>query len=700
MNNVVVTMALACLMLVSGTAQAENVLTNPGFETGDTTGWTTWGCTLSVSTEQARKGNCSVLVTSRSQNWQGPVQNIINKLNIGQSYFVSAWVKLKDQPSDDGQLTIAQKDGSGTKYFTVDTQEIYNNKWVLLSGEFTLNVTGTLTSLNFYIQTQNSTVDFYVDDVSINKKDIYSEPLEWTAAPLLLSTDDNLETGKKNIVVESDDFKLVFSLFYNGGPHRLFDKSYDATDNLNTGPWYCQGGIFDYDAYLGDKREFSTTQGKNNSISRTSLEILEKTGCRVRIRQKCHPRLNAGNGPKGDPFVELDMVHCTTEWTIYPTGRVNIKFDAVVPPEFNGISSSGPGGEGKGITTDGTRKVIGINGTSFRDPWVTKCDTLESTSGGWGPIEIAEKPDDHTLILESPAPAGENLDFTIRRENLTKETISIHSDGDTGRDYRAPKWEGGRNRGPISQTYVMAHWTKPPRKFGSSLSFFEPYEATFLTVDLGTWRDISFTQVGIAGKMPFKPHHRHLMAQLGTEKGQALPRIKSMADAEPSARDYRHPYSEARIGSLLSGEEYINGYNIRTGAYSINAEDNIAAIAFDASRGEDYALAYYMPAVLINDFDVDHDYIKIEISRDNGKSFSMLGSGLYNITTLPEESELGTNKRLFQYLGTIPATATDSSGYVFRFSTLGECFEAGTADCVKFSDLKFWGKQWFKFPGK
>ncbi len=700
----VVSIFLACLILVIGAARAENIITNPGFETGDTTGWTDWGCDLKATKQQAYKGNYSVLVNERTQHWQGPVQSLLGKINIGQNYFVSAWIMLKEQETNDVHLVIAQKDDMGTRYFSIATKTAQRDMWILLAGEFTLNVTGKLNSLNLYIQTPDSTADFYVDEVCVDKVDIYSKPLIWTAAPSLLSIEDHLETSKKNLIVESDDFKMVFSLFYAGGPHRLFDKSYDASDNLFTGPWYCQGSAFDYDVYLGDRREFSTTQGKNASVGRASLEILEKTGCRVRIRQKCHPRLNAGSGPKGNPFVELDMVHCTTEWTIYPTGRINIKFYAAAPPEFNGITSSGPGGAGKGITTDGTTKVIGTNGTSFRDPWVTKGDTLESPSGGWKPIEIAEKPDDTTLILESPAPAGKNIDFIIRRENITNETFSIHSDGDTGQPPLKPRWEGGRNNGPIEQTYVIAHWSKPPRKFGSSLSFFEPYNAKFLTIDLTTWRDISFTQIGIPGKRPFKPHHRHLMAQLGTENGWALPRIKSMMDATPAARDYRNPYSEARIGSLLSGEEYINGYRLKTGAYCIKAANNIAAITFDSGRGAGYALAYYMPVVLISDFDVDHDYIKVEMSNDNGKSFSVLDLGLYNLTSLSDENELGLNKRLFQYLGTIPASARDKSACIFRFSSLLNCIEAGpvglsllpdvTQNCYEFKDLKALTEHW------
>jgi len=47
------------------------------------------------------------------------------------------------------------------------------------------------------------------------------------------------------------------------------------------------------------------------------------------------------------------MVETTTDWTFYPTGKVNIKFDAVVPADWNEVVSQGPGGIGKGVNASG-----------------------------------------------------------------------------------------------------------------------------------------------------------------------------------------------------------------------------------------------------------------------------------------------------------------------------------------------------------
>ena len=47
---------LIIIILVPELTLAENALTNPGFETGNITGWTTWGCTLTGSIEQVYKG--------------------------------------------------------------------------------------------------------------------------------------------------------------------------------------------------------------------------------------------------------------------------------------------------------------------------------------------------------------------------------------------------------------------------------------------------------------------------------------------------------------------------------------------------------------------------------------------------------------------------------------------------------------------
>lgn len=517
-------------------------------------------------------------------------------------------------------------------------------------------------------------------------------PGGWTPAQASLMVTNDLNTTQKELAVETAEWKLIFSLFYNGGIYRLFDKVYDPNqqDNLVTGPWYCQGGIFDYDVYLLGDQECTTAVGRNNDISGTSLEILENTPVRLRLRQKCHPRLNNGNGPPGNPFVELDMVEATTDWTFYPTGRVNIKFDAVVAPDWNGICSQGPGGAGKGINASGTT-ITAVNGTNFLVPWVTHGDTIESTTGGWGPIQINQRPSETTLQLASSVPSGTNLDFTIRRTNILDETISIHADGDPGPAPRTSRWQGGSNGDtlydngtdgdmfrnqtpPVQNDYCYAHWTRAPRGYGSLLAFNETFTgANYAVFNDLTYSDISYTQVARRGWRPFQEHHRHFMAQMGTADGQVLPRIKGVADALPYADDYKNPFANARIGILQTGDGIsAYGFNVPTGAYHIAADaNNTAAIAFDTARGGSVPspLAYYQPAVLVSDFNCPDNRLSVELSQDNGSTFEKLPLSWYNITSKADSSQLGAPcRRLLQLLCPIPVDATGPTAWVLRFS--------------------------------
>ena len=515
-------------------------------------------------------------------------------------------------------------------------------------------------------------------------------PEGWTPTETKLLVTDKLATKDKEIIIETDEWKVIMSLFYNGGIYRMFDKVHDPNmeDNLVTGPGYSQGGIFDYDVYLQGDQEFMTTLGRNSDPCRATLEILENTPVRFRVRQKCHPRLNNGDGPPEDIFLELDKVKATTEWTFYPTGRVNIKFDAVTDENWNKIISQGPGGTGKGINAEGNT-ITSANGTDFLHPWITRGDMIESVSGKWGPLQISERIGKNTLRLETEVDSGTNLDFIIRRTNILDETFSIHADGDSDPAPRTSYWQGGsdgdtlynngtdgdffRNRTPpVGNDYVYALWTRPPRGFGSLLAFYEPFTgASYAVFNDLSWDDLSYTQVAQRGWRRFEEHHRHFMAQIGTENGKILPKIKSVADSLPFADDYRHPYAEARAGTLPAGDGIsAHGYHVSTGAYHIKADQNkTASIAFDTSRGRtaESPLAYFQPAILVSGLDVSDDNLLVELSQDNGNTFEELPNSWYNMTTAADSEQLGANDlRLLQLLCPIPAMATAENAWILR----------------------------------
>lgn len=527
-------------------------------------------------------------------------------------------------------------------------------------------------------------------------------------APLTVTDTRVIDGG---LTVQTDEWKIVFSDKFNGGIHQWYDLTADPTesDNLTTesgGGFYNTGTLFDYNVYLGfgfDLIEFMTTVGTNANPGALQFSILENTPARVRILQQGFPRLNNGQGPPGDPFVELDFVEVTTIWTLYPTGKVGIDFTANINPAGE-IVDSGPGGAGKGISPMGCcgfeTWLNATGGANFIEDFTWSGDTIESVAGGWGPLHIVDRPNATQLVLESPVPAGTNLDYVIRRNEIRLETISIHADGDPTivnqcSDPATSLWEGGSNGDPlwdldlsdgcmslfrdnnpasglppIAGDVTLAHWARF-RNAGSLLTFFEPWDGVnggFFN-DTG-FTDISYTQLGKSGFRSFEPHDRQFLAHMGSSSGTRLPTIKSVADALPHGDDYRAPFAEALVGTLATGPDIASsGFNAGAAAYEIHAASAEASIRFDGSGGTRGGLRYISPVVVIRDFSVPDETVTVERSTDGGISFSALSPTNYNLTNEADEAGLGAGIRIFQYLGDVPASATGPSAWAFRFST-------------------------------
>jgi len=157
---------LTSLIAASGQA-AENLLSNPGFELGNTSGWKTWGCSLTAVQDQVHSGDYSVWVSNRSQSWQGPVHSVIGRMEHGKTYTISAWIKLDNAESARITITLMQLDGRGKNYINVSTSSISDDQWTQVSGEFTLNVTGTLEDMDVYFEGPAPGINFYLDDAEL-----------------------------------------------------------------------------------------------------------------------------------------------------------------------------------------------------------------------------------------------------------------------------------------------------------------------------------------------------------------------------------------------------------------------------------------------------------------------------------------------------------------------------------------------------
>ena len=144
-----------------------NVLKNPGFENG-TEGWSDRSCQIEVVTTPVHSGAKSVRVFGRTELWQGIKQSLLGKVTNGQTYKISAWVRLENSDSDTVTISIEQTDDNGTKYKNVASVMAGNAGWVQLSGDFKLDASGTLKTLDIYFEGPPSDTNFFVDDVVVS----------------------------------------------------------------------------------------------------------------------------------------------------------------------------------------------------------------------------------------------------------------------------------------------------------------------------------------------------------------------------------------------------------------------------------------------------------------------------------------------------------------------------------------------------
>lgn len=154
---------------IYGTASSPaNLLTNAGFESG-LSPWTGNSCTIAQNSTQKQSGTYSVRVTSRTAAWAGPVQNIRSAL-VAQgtgTYDISAWVR-KESGSGTAKVTVMIRYG-GTSYYHGVTGSFNSTSWSQVSGQVSLNWTGTLEDATFYVETIGETGNFFADNASLTK---------------------------------------------------------------------------------------------------------------------------------------------------------------------------------------------------------------------------------------------------------------------------------------------------------------------------------------------------------------------------------------------------------------------------------------------------------------------------------------------------------------------------------------------------
>lgn len=183
-----------------------------------TTGWEGRGAaSISVDKDNYYSAGGSLKVAGRTANWNGAATTLDSSFKAGSTYSISAAVLQKVSDSDDFKISLQYNDASGTESFdTIAEASAKKGTWTKIeNSEYTIPAGAT--NCVVYVETADTTINFFVDDFSIQEKGTkssivngqgtVSEEIQGTIDPskpmIAISFDDGCSPANNKIIVDA-----------------------------------------------------------------------------------------------------------------------------------------------------------------------------------------------------------------------------------------------------------------------------------------------------------------------------------------------------------------------------------------------------------------------------------------------------------------------------------------------------------------
>ncbi|MUT68568.1 endo-1,4-beta-xylanase [Paenibacillus sp. NEAU-GSW1] len=213
-------------------AEASSMKIATDFEDGTVQGWQGRGGNevLSALGAAAHTGSYGLQVTGRTQSWNGMQLDVTSIMTEGKTYALTAWVKLPaGTAASSVSMTVQRTTDGKTDYEGVTSGNVTADGWAKFSGQYQLKQ--PIQSLFVYFEaSSNPTLDFYIDDFSIEQ---LPEP-----GPIVIQQD--IPSLKDEF---ADDFMLGTALLVNeiedpNGPDaQLIKKHFNSLTAGNELKW-------------------------------------------------------------------------------------------------------------------------------------------------------------------------------------------------------------------------------------------------------------------------------------------------------------------------------------------------------------------------------------------------------------------------------------------------------------------------------
>ena len=152
----------------SNTSDNYKALVDTGFESGEYSGWTSFGSKseLVITNEKAYSGFSSLKSQNREVTWSGPSLNLTDIVIPGEEYLFRVYAISESAEEMELFLTIKYVDINGAESYNNMVAEIIGkDEWTFI--ECTAVVPDNIKDAIFYIESGTGTDEFCIDDVSI-----------------------------------------------------------------------------------------------------------------------------------------------------------------------------------------------------------------------------------------------------------------------------------------------------------------------------------------------------------------------------------------------------------------------------------------------------------------------------------------------------------------------------------------------------
>jgi endo-1,4-beta-xylanase len=217
-------------------ADSGKAFSSESFENGKATGWSDGNCTIAVVTEVAHSGQHCLKVSDPSSPYAGPSYNILSLVQYGHTYRITACLRTASG-SAKGTVTVNRVDSNGVWYGASIANQvpISSSDWTTVSGDFTLTENLTLSSLQLSFRTLDTSVPYYIDDVSIKETESLAPERQTDILSLKSKYDFTLGTAAVFSDLIDDHSKLIAKHFSSLTPGNEMKSSslYDSSHQLD-----------------------------------------------------------------------------------------------------------------------------------------------------------------------------------------------------------------------------------------------------------------------------------------------------------------------------------------------------------------------------------------------------------------------------------------------------------------------------------